>query len=186
MTHALFASGSESEEAPPLVRSAAVLGGSAVGAGLLVVAGSLWTALAFSDGHSTFFNHLPWWYGTTFMVAVIVGSFMAGLFSRTRGLAAGAANGLSTAGVLVTIGAIAALASDAVNGALAPVFIHGAAVNVQLITPWVAFVSALVGLGAAGIVGVAGGIVPRPLLARRSTSDRSRVVTVPDSPSRAA
>jgi hypothetical protein len=154
----------------PLVSPSAVIGGTTIGLALAIIAGGLWSSLAISSGDSTFYNHLPWWFGATLIGAALVGSLLSGLLSSNRGAAAGMINGLSTSGLLIAVGAALALGAVATNNATAAVVVHNTTLHVQLIRPYVALIAAAVAFGAALVGGVVGGLLPRRTVSPAITS----------------
>jgi hypothetical protein len=149
----------------PLIHWAAVSSGALIGAAVALVAGSLWAAAAFSSHNGAFYNHLAWWFGGTLIGAVVIGALIAGALSSTRGVTAGIVNGLSS-WALIALAAAAIVAVTAIaNGTTSTISLRNASVNVDLIRPYVAFWSAVAGLGAAAIGGVAGGLLPRRRIA---------------------
>jgi hypothetical protein len=54
MNEALATSQLDTNQAPPLVNAGAVVGGTAIGLGLAVIAGTLWTSEAFTGTHRIF------------------------------------------------------------------------------------------------------------------------------------
>lgn len=84
MNEAVATSQLETNQAPPLVNAGAVVGGSAIGLGLAVIAGTLWTGEALTGAHRIFYDHLAWWFGGTLIGAAFIGSLIAagGLMPR--------------------------------------------------------------------------------------------------------
>jgi hypothetical protein len=144
-----------------LVHTGAVVSGTAIGLGVAVVAGALWSAEAFTNTHSVFYNHLTWWFGGTLMGAAFIGALVAAAVSASRGPAAGLMNGLATSGALTAIGGLIALAALATAGSTASLIVNGTTISVDLFRPFVAFWSGLIALVAGGVAGVAGGMIPR-------------------------
>jgi hypothetical protein len=145
----------------PLIDWAAASSAAVIGAAVALVAGSLWAAAAFSSHNSTFYNHLAWWFGGTLIGVALVGALIAGGISKTRGATAGIVNGLSS-WALVVLATAAVLSITAIaHGTRSTLSLPNGAINVDLVTPYVAFWSAMAGLGAAAIGGLAGGLIPR-------------------------
>jgi hypothetical protein len=145
----------------PLVHWAAVSSGAVIGAGLALVAGALWIAAAFSSHNGAFYNHLAWWFGATVIGASLIGAVVSGGISRSRGPVAGVVNGLTTWGVIALIAGAVALVTALTNGTTTPLTVHNSVVNVEFLRPYVTFWSTVIGFGAAGIGGFAGGMIPR-------------------------
>src|ERR1700694_1156803 len=141
----------------PLVHGAAVSSGAVIGSAVALVAGSLWAAAAFSSHNGAFYNHLAWWFGGTLIGVALLGAVIAGGVSSTRGATAGIVNGLSSWSLIaLTTAAVVSVAAIA-HGTTSTLSLQNGAINVDLVTPYVAFWSALAGLGAAAIGGVGGG-----------------------------
>src|ERR1700738_3709600 len=141
-------------ECAPASRRAA--GGSAVP----LVAGSLWAAAAFSSHNGTFYNNLAWWFGGTLIGVALLGAVLAGAVSGTRGPTAGIVNGLSSWSLIaLTTAAVVSITAIA-HGTTSTLSLPNGAINVDLVTPYVAFWSAAAGVGAAAIGGLAGGLIP--------------------------
>jgi hypothetical protein len=147
--------------AEPIVHWAAVSSGAVIGVGLTLVAGALWSAAAFSSNDSTFYNHLAWWFGGTFIVATFIAALVASSVSSARGVTAGVTNGLTSWGVLLAAASAVVLLAAVAGATTASLTVHGSALNVELVRPYVAFWSAVAALGSAAVGGVAGGLVPR-------------------------
>jgi hypothetical protein len=143
------------------VHWAAVSSGAVLGVGLALVAGSLWTAAAFSSHTSAFANHLAWWLGATLIGATFLAAIAASGLSSARGPVAGAANGLTTWGLMIVAAIAVTLVAVAANATTATVTVHGSPVGIDLLRPYVVFWSGLAALAAGGIGGVAGGLIPR-------------------------
>jgi hypothetical protein len=132
-----------------------------IGAAVALVAGSLWAAAAFSSHNGAFYNHLAWWFGGTLIGIAFIGALTAGGLSNTRSAGAGVVNGLTTWAVIAVATAIVVAIAAIAHGTTATVSLKNSAVNVELVRPYVAFWSAVAGLGAAAIGGLAGGLIPR-------------------------
>lgn len=145
----------------PVIHWAALSSGAVIGLGLSLVADLLWSAAAFSSRTSSFYSHLAWWYGGTLIAAALVGALSGAALSSTRGPIAGVANGLTTWGVMVLATAAAAVVVAAASGTTSPLRIGGSTITVDVLRPYVAFWASVLALGAAGIGGAAGGLVPR-------------------------
>jgi hypothetical protein len=167
MNEALATSQLATNQAPPLVNAGAVVGGTAIGLGLAVIAGTLWTSEAFTGTHRIFYDHLAWWFGGTLIGAAVIGSLVAAVLSTARGPVAGFVNGLATASALIAIGGAVALAVVANNGGTSSLVVNQTAIGVELVRPYAAFWSAVAAIAAGGIGGVAGGLMPRPMFAPR-------------------
>jgi hypothetical protein len=145
----------------PLIDWPAASSGAAIGSGVALVAGSLWAAAAFSSQNSTFYNNLPWWFGGTMVAVALLGAVIAGAVSSTRAAIAGMVNGLSSWSLIALTTAAVVSVTAIAHGTTSTLSLQNGAVNVNLITPYVAFWSAVAGLGAAAIGGFAGGLIPR-------------------------
>jgi hypothetical protein len=141
------------------------VGGTAIGLGLAVSIGALWTAEAFTGAHRIFYNHLAWWFGGTLIGAAFIGALIAAVLSTARGPVTGLVNGLATSGALIAIGGAVALAVVANNGGTSSVVVNQTAIGVELVRPYTAFWSAVIAIVGGGIGGVSGGLMPRPMFA---------------------
>jgi hypothetical protein len=77
MNEALATSQLETSQAQPLLNAGADVGGTSIGLGLAVIAGTLWASEAFAGTHRIFYNHLAWWFGGTLIGAAFTGSLVA-------------------------------------------------------------------------------------------------------------
>jgi hypothetical protein len=145
----------------PLTSWAAASSGAVIGAALALIAGSLWAAAAFSSHNSAFYNHLAWWLGGTMIGIAFIGAVIAGGLSNTRGASAGIVNGLTTWALVSLATAIVVAIAAIAHGTTATVSLKSSVINVELVRPYIAFWSAVAGLAAAAIGGLAGGLIPR-------------------------
>jgi hypothetical protein len=83
-------------------------------------------------------------------------------------------NGFATSGALIAIGGAVALAVVANNGGTAALVVNRTPIGVELVRPYAAFWSTVAAIAAGGVVGVAGGVMPRPILARIGPSPTAR------------
>jgi hypothetical protein len=160
-------------QSTPIVHWAAVSSGAVIGSALALVAGSLWIAAAFSSQNGAFYNHLAWWFGGTLIGASLIGSLVASGVSRSRGPVVGVANGLTSWGVIALVAGSLAFVAAVTNTTSSSLTVHGSVVNVEFLRPYVAFWSSVAGLGAAGVGGFLGGMIPR-----RRTATGTGEVTV--------
>ena len=145
----------------PLIDWPAASSGAVIGSAVALVAGSLWAAAAFSSHNGTFYNNLAWWFGGTMIGVALLGAVIAGAVSSTRGATAGIVNGVSSWSLIaLTTAAVVSITAIA-HGTTSTLSLPNGAINVDLVTPYVAFWSAVAGLGAAAIGGFAGGLIPR-------------------------
>ena len=152
----------------PLIHWAGVTSGAVIGSAVALIVGSLWAAAAFSSQNGAFYNHLAWWFGGTMIGVALIAALIAGGLSSTRGLAAGIVNGL-TSWALIALAAAAVVSVTAIaHGTTSTLSLKGAAVNVELVRPYVAFWTAVASLAAAGIGGLAGGLIPRRRVANNA------------------
>jgi len=84
--------------ATPIIHWAAVSSGAVIGVGAALLAGSLWSAAAFSSQNSAFYNNLAWWFGGTLIAVSFLAALVAAGLSSARGPTAGLANGLASWG----------------------------------------------------------------------------------------
>jgi hypothetical protein len=152
----------------PLIHWAAVSSGAVIGAAVAILVGSLWAAAAFSSHNSAFYDHLAWWFGGTLIGVAFLGALFAGTLSSVRGGIAGVANGLSSWALiaLATAGVVAVTAIA--HGATSTLVVNHNVLTVDLFRPYVAFWTAVAGLGAAAVGGLAGGLIPRRRMANRT------------------
>jgi hypothetical protein len=145
----------------PLIEWSAASSGAMIGSAVALVAGSLWAAAAFSSQNGTFYNNLAWWFGGTMIGVGFLGAVIAGAVSSTRGATAGIVNGLSSWSLIVLTTAAVVSITAIAHGTTSRLSLQNGAINVNLVTPYVAFWSVLASLGAAAIGGFAGGLIPR-------------------------
>ncbi|HLY84793.1 MAG TPA: hypothetical protein VKQ71_17545 [Acidimicrobiales bacterium] len=147
--------------APSLVRWGAVFSGAVIGLALGMTCASLWFALAYSSHVAAFYHHLAWWIAGTAIAATFIAGLLAGTISGTRGIGAGAANGVTTWGLLTL--AVVAIATPAVIGGqnVHSLTLAGHTYRIASFRYWTTFWAFLVGLGAGAVGGVMGGLIPR-------------------------
>ena len=160
------------EDRSPLVHWSAVWSGAIVGVALGVLVATLWLALSFDSHRPTFYNHLTWWIGGTAIGAMFVAGLIAGIVSGTRGAGAGLANGVTT-WALLTIAVLALAVTGVVaTGSTHTIQTPGGSVVVTTVNFWTGFWSMLIGLGAAALGGIIGGLAPGRAGAARVVDDR--------------
>jgi hypothetical protein len=180
----------------PVVDWPAASSGAVIGSTVALVAGSLWAAAAFSSQNGTFYNNLAWWFGGTMIGVALLGAVIAGAVSSTRGATAGIVNGLSSWSLIALTTAAVVSITGIAHGTTSTLSLRNGVINVDLVTPYIAFWSAVAGLGAAAIGGFAGGLIPRrpvtnnPVELRLATTTGFEAATSPvngsRTPSRAA
>jgi hypothetical protein len=138
-----------------------VFGGAVIGLAALVLAGSLWLALAYSSHVRTFYVHLDWWLGGSAIAATFLAGLLAGGVSGTRGPAAGLANGVTTWALLTIATLGVGLGAAATAGTVHSITVGGRAISVTTVRYWTSFWAVLIGLGAGGLGGLLGGMIPR-------------------------
>jgi hypothetical protein len=143
-------------QGPSMVRWGAILAGSVIGIGLLLLFGTLWAAWA--QDATAIADNIEWYSGATAIVSLFIAGLLAGWLSGTRGFGPGVAHGLTVWGLVLT-GALLIGAPQAVDTfdtvAAAEDFLGDTPV-------WGAFWALLIGLVTAAAGGVLGGAIPRP------------------------
>ena len=143
------------------VRWSAVFSGAVIGLAVAVLGAMLFLALAIDTGTSEVRDNLTWWLAGTAIAATFVGAFLAGLIAGPRGVGAGLAQGVTLWGVLVAAVVAAAVPILAAVGTTITVNTDVTTFSFRSVTFWSAFWTLVIGLGAAAIGGLLGGIVPR-------------------------
>jgi len=138
-----------------------VSSGAVIGAAVAILAGSLWAAAAFSSHNSAFYGHIAWWFGGTLIGVSFLAALLGGTLSSFRGGIAGVANGLSSWALIALATAIVVAVAATAHGVTSTLVINHNAITVDLVRPYVAFWTAVAGLGAAAVGGFAGGLIPR-------------------------
>jgi hypothetical protein len=144
-----------------------------IGVAVVMTLGALWIALAEATGVDAIANNLEWYGVASALVAVFIGGLLAGWMTGIRGVAQGLLNGLSVWG-LVLLGTMAI----GIPGALQ--VIDFAATPIEEFAAeglWATFWALAGGLVAAGIGGIVGGLLPRPVpdhTDQRAEPDRRR------------
>jgi hypothetical protein len=150
----------------PRIRWGSVLAGMVLAVALLVLASSLWFALAFGSGQDAIRRNLEWYIGASAVVCVLVGGFVAGRLSGVPGAGSGLAHGLTLWAVTLLIVLAIGIPSvinvlnlgriatelDATRGVIAQ------GVDSSLWTTFLAMIGALL---AAAIGGLLGGVTVR-------------------------
>lgn len=145
--------------APNLVRWGAVFSGVVIGVATFVLLTTLWLALSFSGTDVGWIHdNLRWWIGGTAIFAMFLAGLVAGLVGGVRGVGTGLGNGATVWGLLtivaVTIGVPSALSFFGSGTGFA---------DLPGNSLWTGFWSLLIGLGAAGVGGMLGGLIHRPV-----------------------
>lgn len=154
----------ETDMGRPLIQWRAIFGGAVLGLGALLLFGSFWLALAVQEDVTTVADNMDWYLGGTAIFAVLLGGFLAGWLSGIRGVAQGIVNG-STVWALVVLGTVA-IGIPAAFAQLSPQEITGLPGEAT----WATFWSLLIGLGAAAIGGMVGGMIPRAAMRTAATT----------------
>jgi hypothetical protein len=144
-----------------LLRWGSVFGGAVVGAAFFALLTSLWLALANASDVRVFADYLSWWIGGSAIAAMFVGGMLAGWLTTVRGMVAGLFHGLTVWGlmlvVLVSVSLPALSAFD-----FTPARAAGSAATAPAAlthtTLWTFFWATLIGLGAAAVGGILGGL----------------------------
>lgn len=162
--HAVVSTGSRwvaPPQGPQLVRWGSVFSGTIIAVATFVLLDALWLALSFGSHVHFFYSNLSWFIGGTAIFCLYLGGMIAGLTSGARGAGAGAMGGLTTWGLLVLV--VGALAAPTLGIGHIPhtVTAGGRTYSINYLTYWSAFWSVLIGLGAAVIGGILGGITNR-------------------------
>lgn len=154
----------ETDMGRPLIQWRAVFGGAVLGLGALLLFGSLWLALAVQEEVATVADNMDWYLGGTAIFAALLGGFLAGWLSGIRGIAQGIVNG-SSVWALVILGTVA-IGIPAAFAELSPQEITGLPGEAT----WPTFWSLLIGLGAAALGGMLGGMIPRAAMRTTATT----------------
>jgi len=134
-----------------------VVAAGAVAIGLLFLATSLWNALAFTSNYAWFADNLAWLNAATAVITLLVAGLLAGWLCR-RGVVAGAMNGLTVWGVLITGSVV-----FGVGSAFPLTTLSQAGRDVTSAQPgslWPTFAAYGIGLLAAVVGGVLGALIP--------------------------
>lgn len=147
------------QPAPNLVRWGAVFSGTIIALAGFAMLSLLWVALAANrDGGGLFADNLRYWVGGTAIGALFVAGLLAGYLSGTRGATSGVLNGMTAWGLLVIVSAVTVLPGlTALAGSLT--LSSGTVTSADNV--WTAFWALLIGLGAAGLGGLFGGLARR-------------------------
>jgi hypothetical protein len=145
-------------QTPPLVRWGAVFSGAVIALALTLLVGALWVALAFGSHRSLFYDHLATWFAGTAVGAVFIAALIAGVSSGRRGPTSGVLTGLTTWSVVALGGLAAGVPALSVYGSTRPITVNGIRIAVVTVRPWTTFWALLIGLGAALVGGLLGGV----------------------------
>ncbi len=152
-----------------MVRWGAVFAGAVVGLAFMALFTALWLALASGGGWVA--DTFNWWIGGTAIAATFVGGLLAGWLSGARGFFSGLMNSLTVWGVLLlvalAIGLPGLFGAYSTTAQTTNPSVAGSVTIVHFSSGvlWTWFWSILIGLGAATLGGVIGGVVPQPLAA---------------------
>jgi hypothetical protein len=176
-------------QTPPLVSWGAVFCGAVIALALTLLVGALWVALAFGSHRSFFYDHLATWFAGTAVGAVFVAALIAGVSSGRRGPTSGVLTGLTTWAVVALGGLAAGVPALSVYGSTRPIVVNGIRIAVVTVRPWTTFWALLVGLGAALVGGLLGGIgrrgrrvvyqQPQPAVVETPTPPAAQTVEAP-------
>jgi hypothetical protein len=159
---------------PPLVSWRAVFAGGVIGLALFVLLSVLWLALGFASGTSSVRDNLAWFVGGSAIFSLFVGGLLTGWLSGIRGLGTGLVHGMTMWGILVI--AVTVIGLPAAFRILNLTGLVSLRVGSGL---WATFWSIVIALGAAGIGGLIGGVLPRRRMAVAATIvDDRRVADV--------
>ncbi len=169
-------------DAPPLVQWRAVFAGAVIGIGVLILLSALFAAIGFGAHSTTVSGNFRWFEAGSAIFAMFLGAYLAAWFSGVRGFGSGIANamtlwGLTVLGVvLVAVPSVmsifnlklAFLSSTTTSGAVAAT---GSSPHAVL---WTTFWAIVVGLGAALLGGILGGVMPRAYYGAAPVYDETR------------
>lgn len=173
----------------PRIRWGAVLAGMVLAVALLVLASSLWFALAFDSGQSLIRDDLEWFVGGSAIVCVLIGGFAAGRLSGVPGAGPGLAHGLTLWAVTLLVVLAVGIPSviNVLNlGRIATQLDAGAGLIAQGVNSslWTTFIVIVGALAAAALGGLLGGITMADRTATTATptttTSRQRIVTTED------
>jgi hypothetical protein len=154
-------------ESPPLIQWRAVFGGVIVGLALFVLLATAWLAASAGSSTSTIRTNLAWWLGGSAIFSMFIAGFVAAMLGGMRTLGSGIMHSLTVWGLTIVAGLFAGLpvvmrlfniATPAATTATAGT---PATLTIVAGANWPTFWSMLIGLGAALIGGVLGGLMPR-------------------------
>ncbi|HTT88865.1 MAG TPA: hypothetical protein VMF65_04865 [Acidimicrobiales bacterium] len=146
---------------PQLVRWGSVFAGTIIAIGAFILLGSLWLALSFVNHDSVVYNNLSWWIAGTAIFCMFLAGLIAGLTSGARGAGAGGLTAVTTWGLVAIAVAVVVVPTFSIGHVPTYVTVSGHVYRVNYLTYWTAFWSVLIGLGAALLGGLIGGMVPR-------------------------
>lgn len=166
----------------PRIRWGAVLAGMVLAVALLVLASSLWFALAFDSDVSAIRDDLEWFVGGSAIACVLIGGFAAGRLSGVAGAWSGLAHGLTLWAVTLLIVLAVGIPSviNVLNlGRIATQLDEGAGLIAQGVNSslWTTFIVIVGALGAAALGGSLGGITIRERRRRTTAPAPRRMAT---------
>ena len=138
------------------IRWGAVFAGTILGVALMTLFTMLWLALAYGSNQASITEHLNWWLAGTAIGAMFLGGLLAGWLAGRRGVAVGLFHGMTVWGLLLIVGVAVGV----------PAVFHvtttetGFIAHMRATALWTEFWAMLIGLGAASIGGVFGGVLP--------------------------
>ena len=148
-------------QGPQLVRWGSVFSGTIIGIAVFALLDALWLALSFGSHVSAVYSNLSWWVGGTAIFCLFLAGMIAGVSSGARGAAAGTMGGLTTwALVLLGVGAFV-LPIFGIGHVPNTLRAGGHTYSINYLTYWTTFYSLLIGLGAAVLGGIIGGVTNR-------------------------
>jgi putative membrane protein (TIGR04086 family) len=142
----------------PMVRWGAILAGSVIGVGLLLLFSSLW--VAWGQDVNAIADNIEWYVMGTAVVSLFVAGLLAGWLSASRGWGPGLAHGFTVWGLVLTVTLVVG-AQQAVQTLDATAAVEELAQETDA-SLWAAFLGLAIGLVAAIIGGALGGSMPRP------------------------
>src|SRR3954447_18946465 len=143
-----------------LVSWGAVFAGALIAAAVMTLLTLLLEAINADRSYSssTFAQNLNWWLAGTAILSTFLAGFFAAWLARGRGFLVGLVQALTEWGVLTL--AVVVIAPGVVTAFR--VLVSASAIGSPSSVLWTSFWSVLIGLGAAVLGGIVGGLLPSP------------------------
>lgn len=151
-----------------LVSWGSVFAGALIAFAVMTLLGLLWLGINADGSVSSVSDHLNWYLAGSAILATLLAGFFSAWLARDRGLGVGITQGLTEWGLLTL--AVVIIAPGVVTAFRA--LVSATAISSTRDIYWTSFWAILIGLGAALVGGIVGGLLPSPMSPRTVVAQR--------------